>query len=131
MNKNIYINFSTKDVMRARKFYEAVGLQPAPQFSNDHAVSFMISERAFLMVLNEEMFRNFTKKDVPNTLTSCEAILCLAADSKEEVDVIVEKALAAGGTPSNPKLEQPGMYGWSFQDPDGHLWEVVYMESVR
>jgi len=90
----------------------------------------IVSDEAFVMLLVEDRFRDFTKKAVSDATTQTEAILALSADSREEVDELADKALAAGGAPSNDPLDLGFMYARSFQDVDGHLWEVVHMDPA-
>ena len=88
----------------------------------------IVNDQAFVMLLVEGRFKDFTKKSICDATTQTEAILALSADSREQVDDLVNRVLAAGGQPSNDPMDEGPMYGWSFQDLDGHLWEVVWME---
>jgi predicted lactoylglutathione lyase len=89
----------------------------------------VVGENIFVMLLVEEFFKTFTKKDIADATKSTEVIVAISADSKEMVDEVVHKALAAGGKPSNEPVDHGFMYGWSFQDIDGHLWELMYMDE--
>lgn len=82
------------------------------------------------MLLVEKFFKNFTKKEIADTSKSTEAIICLSTESREKVNEIVNKAIAAGATTPNEKQDQGFMYGWGFQDLDGHLWEIMYMDPA-
>jgi predicted lactoylglutathione lyase len=88
----------------------------------------IVGEHIFVMLLVEEFFQTFTKKPVANASKSTEVIIALSASSRAEVDELVNKAIAAGATTPNEKMDQQFMYGWGYQDLDGHLWEVMYME---
>jgi len=88
----------------------------------------IISDEAFVMLLVEARFSDFTSKPIVDATTHTEAILALSADSRAQVDELADKALAAGGQPSNEPMDEGFMYGRSFQDLDGHLWEVMYMD---
>ncbi len=88
----------------------------------------IVSDEAFVMLLVKPRFQDFTKKNLVDPATHTEAILALSADSRDEVDAFADKALAAGGSLANDPLEMGFMYGRSFNDPDGHLWEIVWMD---
>jgi predicted lactoylglutathione lyase len=88
----------------------------------------IVGEDIFVMLLVEKFFQSFTKKAIADTNKSTEVIIALSANSRAEVDELVNKAIAAGATTHNEKQDQGFMYGWGFQDLDGHLWEVFYME---
>ena len=128
MSKLIFVNLPVKDLPKSVDFFTALGFEFNPDFTDDNATAMIINEQAFVMLLVEDFFRGFTKKDLADTSRHTEAIMALSADSRQEVDDLVDKALAAGGRPSNETMDQGGMYGRSFQDLDGHLWEVMYMD---
>jgi len=88
----------------------------------------ILSDQAFVMLLVKDRFSDFTNKQIADTSTTTEAIFAISAESRDEVDEIVDKALAAGGQRSNDPMDEGFMYGWSFQDIDGHLWEVIWMD---
>ena len=88
----------------------------------------VVSEEAFVMLLVEDRFRDFTAKEIADATTETEAIVAFSAASREEVDTLAERALAAGGSPANDPIDQGFMYARSFQDPDGHIWELVWMD---
>ncbi|MDQ3423983.1 MAG: glyoxalase/bleomycin resistance/extradiol dioxygenase family protein [Actinomycetota bacterium] len=98
------------------------------QFTDDNATCMVIGDDRFVMLLVEDYFKTFTKKALYDASTHTEAINPLSAESREGVDDLVNKALAAGGKPSNDLMDEHGMYGWGFQDRDGHVWEVMYMD---
>ncbi len=89
----------------------------------------VINENTFVMLLVETFFKTFTNKEIADTSNNTEAILAISAESREQVDELVNKALEAGGKPANDPIDHGFMYGWSFQDIDGHLWEVMYMDE--
>ena len=129
MAKMIFVSLPVADLARATAFYEAVGAVKNAQFS-DHTASCMVfSEIIHAMLMTHEKFHQFTSKKIADTKTSCEALLCVSADGRGEVDDIVNKAKAAGGAadPSPPE-DFSFMYGRSFEDPDGHGWGVNYMD---
>jgi predicted lactoylglutathione lyase len=124
----IFVNLPVKDLARSREFYGKLGYSFNDQFSDENAICVVISDTIFLMLLVEPFFKTFTKKEIANASGVTEAILALSTDSREAVDELVDKALAAGGAPSNDPDDQGFMYSRSFQDPDGHLWEVIWMD---
>ncbi|MFF3923610.1 VOC family protein [Paenibacillus lactis] len=125
---NIFVNLPVKDLERTKDFFTKIGFEFNPQFTDKNAACLMIGDNIFAMLLVEDYFKTFTKKDLSNATNTTEVILALSAESKEQVDEIVNNALAAGGSPSNDPVDHGFMYSWSFQDPDGHLWEVLYMD---
>ena len=126
----IFVNLPVKDLGTSPAFYEALGYQRNPQFSDENASSIVISEHIHVMLLTEKFFSTFTKKAIADAGTTTESILCISADSREAVDALADKALASGGSFSNEPMDEGFMYGRSFQDPDGHLWEVMWMDPA-
>ncbi|GEC90358.1 VOC family protein [Brevibacillus formosus] len=128
-SKQIFVNLPVKDLNKSIDFFTAIGYEFNPQFTDQNAACLVIGENIFAMLLVEEFFQTFTKKELTDATRSTEVIVALSADSKEQVDEIVNKALAAGATPSNDPVDHGFMYSWSFQDLDGHLWEFLYMDQ--
>ena len=127
MSTKIFVNLPVKDLDRTVAFFTALGFRFNPQFTNEKATCMIISEEAFVMLLVEPFFKGFTPKPVADATKSTEVLLCLSADSRAAVDDMVAKAVAAGGsTPSKPQ-DHGFMYQHGFEDLDGHLWEVAYM----
>jgi uncharacterized protein len=129
-NKMIFVNLPVKDLDRSKKFFSDLGYSFNPQFTDENAACLVISDAIFAMLLTEPFFKGFTKQDVSDTSKSNEVIVALSADSREEVDTLVDKAMAAGGRPSIDTQDHGFMYSRSFQDPDGHSWEVVWMDPA-
>ncbi|MHB0997639.1 MAG: VOC family protein [Armatimonadota bacterium] len=125
---NIFVNLPVKDLDKSMMFFRAIGFEFNMQFTNENAACMIIGKDSYVMLLVEEFFRKFTKKDIPDASRYTEVILAISAESREKVDEIVQKALDAGGKLSNPQDDMGWMYGWSFQDIDNHLWEVLYMD---
>jgi len=117
-----------KNLDRSVEFFTRLGFEFDAQFTDENATCMIINDDAFVMLLVEDFFKTFTTKAICDAATHTEAIVALSAESREQVDDIVTTALAAGGRPSNEPTDQGFMYGWSFQDLDGHLWEVMYLE---
>lgn len=126
----IFVNLPVKDLETTKKFFNEIGFQFNPQFTNEEAACLVISEHIFAMLQTEQHFKSFTNKEITDTSSHAEVILAFSAESREQVDDIVSRALAAGGTKYNDPVDHGFMYGWSFQDPDGHLWEVLYMDPA-
>jgi len=126
----IFVNLPVKDLKKSIDFFTKIGFEFNTQFTNENATCMVISDNIFVMLLVEDYFKTFTKKEISDSTKSTEVIVALSAESKEKVNEIVNKALAAGGKPSNSPIDQGFMYGWSFQDIDGHLWEIMYMDET-
>jgi predicted lactoylglutathione lyase len=127
-SRKIFVNLAVRDLKRSRDFFSKLGFGFNPKFTDDNAACMIISEEAFVMLLQEPFFRTFTKKDICNTATHTEALVALSCDSRAEVDELVKKAIGAGGTHAMDPMDHGFMYGWSFYDPDGHHWEVFWMD---
>lgn len=129
MAKLIFINLPVGDLVRATAFYQAVGASKNPQFSDDTASCMVFSDTIHAMLLTHDKFRQFTPKKISDAKTTSEVLICISADSREAVDEVVSRAAGAGGTADpSPKQDYGFMYGRSFEDPDGHIWEVMWMD---
>ena len=122
-----FLNLPVKDLGKATTFYEGLGYSKNTQFSDENASSMVISDTIVVMLLAEPFFKTFTTKGIADTSTSTEALLGLSAETREAVDALVDKALATGGSEGNATQDHGFMYSRSFQDPDGHIWEIVWM----
>lgn len=131
MSRQIYVNLAVNDLNKSVEFFTQLGFEFDPNFTDDNATCMSISALAFVMLLAGARFADFTSKAIVDATTHAEAILAVSADSRAQVDELADKALAAGGRPSNDPMDDEFMYGRSFQDLDGHLWEVLYMELQR
>ncbi len=128
MPKMIFVNLPVADLKRATAFYESIGSTRNPQFSDETASCMVFSEAIYAMLLTHEKYNQFTSKKIADARTESEVMIALSADSREEVDDMVAKAKAAGGSPDPTPIQDLGfMYGRSFEDPDGHIWELVWM----
>jgi uncharacterized protein len=127
MARKIFVNLAVKDLDRSVEFFTKLGFTFDPRFTDESATCMIVSDEAFVMLLVENRFQDFTTKQLADPATQTEAILALSAESREDVDQVAEKALAAGGSTANDPMEMDFMYGRSFNDPDGHLWEVFWM----
>lgn len=125
----IFVNLPVKDLEQTKAFFTALGFSFNPQFTDNKAACLVINDYIYAMLLKEEYFKSFTKKEIPDTSTNAEAILAFSVSSREEVESIVNKAFEAGAKPYNDPQDHGFMYIWGFQDLDGHLWEFLYMEQ--
>ncbi len=128
MATKIFVNLPVEHLNKSIEFFTQLGYTFNQQFTDETATSMIISEDIYVMLLTEEKFRQFTKKEIADATKSTEAIICVSAGSKEEVDELVKKAIDAGCTTPNPKQDYEFMYGWGFEDLDGHLWEIMWMD---
>jgi hypothetical protein len=130
MHKQIFVNLAVNDLPRSKAFFESLGLTFNPQFTNDHGACLVLGENIFAMLLVKEFFKGFTGKPLVDPREATEVLLCLSCDSRAEVDAIVAKALAAGGTAPRAPQDHGFMYGHGFEDLDGHIWELGYMDMA-
>jgi predicted lactoylglutathione lyase len=129
MTKMIFINLPVSDLARATAFYQAVGAEKNAQFSDSTASAMVLSETIHVMLLTHDKFRQFTPKQIADAKTSSEVLICVSAESRGAVDDMIGKASAASGVADpSPKQDFGFMYGRSFEDPDGHIWEVMWMD---
>jgi uncharacterized protein len=130
MPRQTFVNLPVQDVQRTRDFFAALGFQFNPQFSNDTALCMVIADGVHAMLLHADFFRTFTKKPVADARQSTEVLVCLSCDSREEVDALVAKAVAAGGRTPVAAQDHGFMYAHGFEDLDGHQWELVWMSDA-
>jgi predicted lactoylglutathione lyase len=129
MPQMIFINLPVADVAKATAFYEAIGCTKDPRFSNEMASSMQLSDTIVFMLLSHDFFKGFTPKPIADAHATSEMLICISRDSREAVDAIVEKAGAAGGRIDIREKQDMGfMYGRSFEDPDGHIFEPMHMD---
>ncbi|HEY8466731.1 MAG TPA: VOC family protein [Solirubrobacterales bacterium] len=124
----VFPNLPVKDLQRSRDFFTALGFEFNEQFSDENAACLVLTDNVFVMLLTEQRFRDFIKGEVADAHATTEVTLGISAESRQEVDELYDKALAAGGSEWTPTLEEGPMYQRSFQDPDGHVWEVIHMD---
>ncbi|MFJ6557197.1 VOC family protein [Streptomyces luteogriseus] len=126
----IFVNLCTGDLGASKKFFTELGFTINEQFSDDTTASVVISESIVVMVHTEEKYAQFTKKDIADSRKSSEVLIALSSESREKVDELVEKAVAAGGSVSGETQDHGFMYGRAFDDVDGHTFEVVWMDPA-
>jgi predicted lactoylglutathione lyase len=130
MSRMIFVNLPVADLERSIRFYEAIGARNEPKFSNDAAAMMVLSETIHVMLLTHPFYSSFTSKPIADAHQTSQVLLCLSAENPGAVDAMVEAAAAAGGK-VDVGLKQdpvPLMYGRDFEDPDGHSWEVMWMD---
>ncbi|MGW2615799.1 VOC family protein [Streptomyces sp. NPDC001500] len=124
----IFVNLAVNDLDASKKFFTQLGYSINPQFSDDNAASVVISDTIVAMLLTKPFYSTFTKKEIADATTTSEVLIALSAPSREKVDELVDAAIALGGSPSGETQDHGFMYGRSFDDLDGHTWEVVWMD---
>jgi uncharacterized protein len=129
MTKMIFVNLPVAELSTSKRFYEAIGFTNNPQFSDDTAACMVWSDTIHVMLLTHDKYRQFTTKAIANARTTSEVLICISADSRADVDGMVGKAQSAGTVIDPTPTQDFGfMYGRSFEDPDGHIWEVMWMD---
>ncbi|MFN0254315.1 VOC family protein [Pedobacter ureilyticus] len=128
MAKQIFVNIPVKDLNVAIEFYTKLGFTFNQQFTDENATCMIVSENIMIMLLRDEFFKQFTPKAISNAKESTEVLICISAESREEVDQYVRLAIEAGGKALVPKQDHGWMYGHGFEDLDGHMWEISYMD---
>jgi predicted lactoylglutathione lyase len=127
-SRMMFVNLPVKDLDRSVDFFTKLGFSFDPRFTDETATQMIVGDDAFVMLLVEDRFKDFTRKQLVDATKQTEVIVAVSAESREEVDELADKALEAGASPANDPLDMGFMYGRSFDDPDGHLWEVVWMD---
>lgn len=127
MASQIFVNLPVADLQRAIAFFSALGFTFNPQWTDDTATCMIVGDNIFVMLLTRARFQGFTPKAVADASATTEVLVCLALDSRVAVDEMVRKAVAAGGSTYNEAQDHGFMYGHAFQDPDGHLWELIHL----
>ncbi|MEA3044438.1 MAG: uncharacterized protein QOH47_2276 [Sphingomonadales bacterium] len=128
MPKLIFVNLPVADLPAAKAFYGAIGAVNNPQFTDETAACMVFSDVIHVMLLTHDKFAQFTPKRIADAHATSEVLICISADSRAAVDEIMEQALAAGGREPREKQDFGFMYGRSFEDLDGHIWEPMWMD---
>lgn len=128
MATKIFVNLPVKNLNESVKFFTQLGFTFNPQFTDETATCMIVAEDIFVMLLTEAKFKTFIPKQICDAAKYTEVLVCLTSESREKVDEIVSKAVAAGGTTYNEPQDHGFMYGHGFQDLDGHIWELIFME---
>ena len=128
MPTKIFVNLPVKDLNRSMEFFTKLDFTFNAQFTDETAACMIVSEDIFVMLLTQDKFKTFTPKAICDATKSTEVLVCLSSESRDKVNEMVRKAVAGGGTTYNEPQDHGFMYGHSFQDLDGHIWELTYME---
>ncbi len=123
----IFVNLPVKDLQASQDFFTKLGFDFNPQFTDETAACMVVDQNIFVMLLVKERFADLVTGEISDATTATEVITCLSTDSRQQVDDLVARAIAAGGKPWRPAVEDGPMYGGSFQDLDGHIWELMHM----
>jgi uncharacterized protein len=128
MATKIFVNLPVKNLNKSIEFFTKLGFSFNQQFTDETATCMIVTDDIFVMLLTEEKFRTFTPKEICDAKKYTEALVCLSLEGRAKVDKMVRKAVAAGGSTYNEPQDHGFMYGHGFQDLDGHIWELIYME---
>ncbi|MEX0851329.1 MAG: VOC family protein [Gaiellaceae bacterium] len=126
-SRKMFVNLPVTDLDKSIEFFTKLGFTFDARFTDETATAMIVNDEAVVMLLVQDRFKDFTKKELADATTHTEAIMALSAESREDVDAFADTALEAGGSPANDPMEMDFMYGRSFQDLDGHLWEIFWM----
>ncbi len=129
MNTQIYVNLPVRNLERTKEFFTSLGFGFNPQFTNDQGACMVVSGDIYVMLLTESFFQTFTGKPVADANKVTEVLVCLSCESRQKVDEMVAKAIAAGGKAPRAPQDHGFMYGHGFEDLDGHIWELAYMDA--
>jgi predicted lactoylglutathione lyase len=128
MATKIFVNLPVRDLDKSVAFFTKLGFKFNAQFTDETATCMIVGEDIYVMLLTHAKFKTFTPKAICDATKSTEVLVCLSSESRDEVNEMVRKAVAAGGTTYNEPQDHGFMYGHGFQDLDGHIWELIYME---
>ena len=130
MSRLIFVNLPVADLPAAKAFYEAIGAVNNPMFTDDTAACMVFTDVIHVMLLTHDKFAQFTPKRIADAKETSEVLIAISADSREAVDEIAQKAIGAGGSEVREPQDHGFMYGRSFEDPDGHIWEPMWMDMA-
>ena len=128
MSTKIFVNLPVKDIDKSMALFKALGFSFNPQFTDETAACMMISDDIYAMLLTHEKFRQFTRKEIADAKKTTEVLTALSVDSRDKVNALVDAALKAGATEARAPMDHGFMFERSFNDLDGHIWEIVYMD---
>ncbi|CAN5491281.1 VOC family protein [soil metagenome] len=129
MANQIFVNLPVKDLGKTIEFFKKLGFEFNPQFTDENSTCMVVNENIFVMLLVEKFFKTFTQKEICDTAKNTEVITALSTESREKVDQMLENVIKAGGKESRKPQDHGWMYGRSFEDLNGHLWEIIYMDE--
>ena len=128
MNTQIFVNLPVKKLPKSMEFFSKLGFKFNSQFTDETAACMVVSDDIFVMLLTEAKFKTFTPKEICDATKSTEVLTALSCENREKVDELVRKAVAGGGSTYSEPKDYEFMYQHGFQDPDGHIWELIYMD---
>lgn len=128
--RQLYVNLAVDDLDRSIAFFTTLGFSFEPRYTDETATCMIVGDDAFVMLLTRSKFGEFTKKPIVDASNQSEVLLAVSASSREGVDELADAALASGGSEANDPVDYGFMYSRSFQDPDGHVWEIVWMDEA-
>ena len=131
MARQVFINLPVKDLAKSQVFFESLGFGFKQKFTNDVAACLVVDDNISVMLVTHDHFRKFTRKKICDAQKNTEVLLCLSCQSRSEVDDLVLKAVRAGGSIPRKPEDHGFMYGHAFEDPDGHIWELIFMEEDK
>jgi uncharacterized protein len=129
VSRMIFVNLPVRSVRRSRAFFTRLGFRFNPEFCDDDVLCMVVDDNIFVMMLEWSRFRDFVNGEIADAHRATEVLTCLSAASRTEIDDMVHRAVEAGGRPWKEPMQDGPMYGHSFQDPDGHVWELIHMEQ--
>ena len=128
MTTKIFVNLPVEDLEKSKAFFAKLGYRFNPQFTDETAACMVITDNIYAMLLTKAKFKEFTKKAIADATQTTEVLTCLSVNSKAKVDEMLDAALEAGATEARDPMDYGFMYGRSFNDLDGHIWEIVWMD---
>lgn len=129
MAKQIYVNLPVKNLEKTKAFFSKLGFEYNLQFTNEKGACMIVDDNIFVMLLQEEFFKTFTKKEIADATKTTEVLIAISAESREKVDETVNKAIEAGGSTYSDPQDHGWMYLRTFADLDGHQWEIMYADE--
>jgi len=130
MSTTIAVNLPVRGLATSARFFAALGFPRDELLANPTTEAVVVSDNIYVLLIDQSQFKAITKREIPDTTATCEVILQLQVDSKERVNELVDRAFAAGALPANEPNDQGFLYGRSFRDPDGHHWDVFWIDAV-
>ena len=131
MTTKIFLNLPVKDLNKTKEFFTKLDFSFDPKYTNENATCMVVGTDIFVMLLVEKFFKTFTKKEICDTTKNTEVIVALSAESREKVDQTIKKVVEAGGREYREPQDHEWMYGRSFEDINGHIWELIYMDENK
>ena len=131
MGTQVFVNLPVKDLTASKAFFNRLGFSFNPQFTDNKAACMVLNDSGYVMLLSEQFFKNFTRKNIADATKETEVLVSISADSREKVNELTDKALSIGASTASDPHEMEDMYGRSFSDLDGHIWEIIWMDMNK